>query len=235
VALPAGAVCKEDVLDVGFRFSWTRPEGPEKLTDFASDGISFGTVYGVVNLSDRFQIVAEFGYDNFALREGPFGSLIATALAESLAAALEEDPFFPEGSSVTVSSLAIEGGDFNAAHLTAGIRYLFANPPDNALLPYATFQAGLYSKGQSDTDVSLTLDVQRPGQADTTLVMPAIPFLRDDDRDNAVGFNFGAGVELRLSGEFSILADFRYHLAYTEERTTRFLNAGLGVAYHLGF
>jgi len=232
---PLGGACQEDVLQLGFQFSATSPQGPDELTDYSSGGLQFRTFYRVMSFSKSWQLVGEFGYNTFNLREGKFESLIEPVIADSMAAALEDDAYFPAGSTVSIVALDVTGGDFNAAHVTAGLQYTFFAEEEAAARPYLTVQGGYYSTGQSDTDVGLTLDVHRPEMADTTLSVPSIPFMRDDDRDNAFGLNFGGGVELVITGQLSVIGDFRYHVAFTDERKTTFYDAGLGLAYYLGF
>jgi hypothetical protein len=230
---PETGICSGDVLTVGTQFSATDPHSPSELTDVAGAGLHFRAFYEVVNLSKRWRLVGEFGYNTFSLREEEYENLIRPALEDSITASL---PFlgFPVGSVATIEELSISGGDFNAMHFTAGAKYMLLDDDQSSVQPYVTAQAGLYSAGQSDSDLSSSFSVQIPGMADTTLSIPSAPWTRDVDRDNAFGFSIGGGTELSLMGDFAVVADLRYHFAFTEE-TTRFLDIGVGVAYYLGF
>lgn len=234
ICCPVRAHCDDDVLTLGFQFSATDPQGPSKLTDIAGGGLHFRAFYEVVNLNRQWRLIGEFGYNTFSLREGEYGDLVGPALEDSINAALPFLSEFPVGSEAEIQSFSISGGDFNAMHVTAGAKYLLFSDDQSILQPYLTAQAGLYSTGQSDSDVSSSFVVHRPGLEDTTLAIPSAPWTRDVDRENAFGFSVGGGTELSLRSDLALVADLRYHVAYTEETTT-FFDIGVGIAYYLGF
>lgn len=231
---PAEGLCDGDLLEIGFQFSATAPQGPSDLTDVAGSGLHFRTFYEVVNLSKRWRLVGEFGYNSFTLRQEEYGNVVAPVLEDSINASFPLGPGFPVGSVAGLEKFSIDGGDFNSMHLTAGAKYLLLSDDQAIVQPYVTAQAGVYSYGQSDSHVSASFIVQRPAMEDTTLSVSEAPWTSDVDRDNAFGFSVGGGAELSLTNDLLLLADLRYHIAFTEEKTT-FLDIGVGVAYRLGF
>jgi opacity protein-like surface antigen len=233
VCPPAKGYCG-DILQIGFQFSATAPQGPSKLTDVAGAGLHFRTFYEVVNLNDRWRLIGEFGYNNFGLNHGDYRNLVGPALEDSMNASFPLGSVFPAGSHAELTTFSIDGGDFNAMHLTAGAKYMLLPDNKSVVQPYVTAQAGLYSTGQSDSDLSASFVVQRPGLSDTTLIIPSSPWTRDVNRDNAFGFSIGGGTDFSLTDNLLLLADFRYHVAFTDETTT-FLELGAGIAYRLGF
>ncbi len=236
ICWPAAACCDDQVMGVGFQFSATYPQGPDDLTDIARTGLHFRTFYRVLKFDRNWQVVAEFGYDSFWLREGNFADLIAPALADSMNALFPLGPSLPSGSVATVTDLTVSGGDLNAMHVTGGIHYAFDIESRKWLKPYLTAQGGYYSTGQSDADITAEFNVDRPGaMPDTTLNITGAPFIRDNDRDNAFGFNVGGGAEFSLFESVALVGDFRYHVAFTDDKRTTFLEAGLGLVYFLGF
>lgn len=233
---PLAASCGEHLMGVGFQFSLTRPLSPEMLTDFTDSGLHFRTFYKVTAFSDKWHGLAEFGYNDFGLDEDTYAATIGPVLIDEINNLFPLGPTLPEGSTATLRELAVTGGAFNSMHLTGGVQYMFYGEEERALNPYVTAQGGLYSFGQSDTDVEFSVDVDRPTpQADTTLSFPPSPFLRDDDRDNAFGLSLGGGAELEITGAVSLVGDFRYHVAFTEEKKTTFFDIGLGIVYFLGY
>jgi opacity protein-like surface antigen len=236
ICWPAAACCDDQVMGVGFQFSATSPQGPDDLTDIAKTGLHFRTFYRVMKFSRNWQVVAEFGYDSFWLRESEFADLIAPALADSINALFPLGPSLPSGSVATVTDLTVSGGDLNAMHVTGGIHYVFDIESQKRLQPYLTAQGGYYSTGQSDADVTAEFNVDRPGaMPDTTLNISRAPFVRDYERDNAFGLNVGGGAEFSLFESVALVGDFRYHVAFTDDKRTTFLEAGLGLVYFLGF
>ncbi len=232
---PLAAGCRNDLMGVGFQFSVTDPQGPDRLTDIAESGLHFRTFYRAITFNDKWNIVGEFGYNDFRLRESEFANMIKPVLADSLGDLFPLGPSLPAGSEVTIDELTVSGGHLNAMHVTGGIQYLFPSAEDALLRPYLTAQGGFYSTGQSDADVAVTLTVDRPGSMpDTTISFPSGPFIRDGDRDNAFGLNFGGGTEISLTRSVALLADARYHVAFTEDKRTTFFDLGLGLVYFLG-
>jgi hypothetical protein len=223
-----------DILSVGFQFSVTDPQGPSKLTDVAGSGPQFRAFYEIVNLSKRWRFVGEFGYNTFGIREDEYLPPVGRALEDSINASFPLGSDYPEGSVATLEEISIKGGDFNAMHVTVGAKYMVLPDEQSFLRPYVTAQAGYYSVGQSDSDISASFNVERPGMSDIVLVVPSTPWTRDVERDGAFGFSVGGGAEMRVIGGLALLADLRYHAAYTEETTT-FLDVGAGIAYYLGF
>jgi hypothetical protein len=232
---PLAARCDEN-LAVGFQFSATSPQGPDELTDISKVGVHFRTFYKVNVVDPHWRIVGEFGYNDFTLRKGAFADAIAPALSDSITSLFPLGPTLPAGSVATVDHISIDGGHPNAMHLTGGVEYAFAIEELPWLSPYLTAQGGLYSTGQSDTDLGLSVNVERPGgMADTTLSFTSMPFIRDDDRDNAFGLNFGGGAEISLTRILALVGDVRYHVAFTESKSTTFVDVGLGAVYYFGF
>ena len=230
-AVPTG---NGDILSVGFQFSVTDPQGPSRLTDVAGSGPHFRAFYEIVNLSKRWRLVGEFGYNTFGIREDEYLPPVGRALEDSINASFPLGPDYPEGSVAALEEISMKGGDFNAMHVSVGAKYLVLPDGRSPVRPYVTAQAGFYSLGQSDSDVSATFNVERPEMSDIVLVIPSTPWTRDVERDGAFGFSVGGGAEMRVIGGLALLADLRYHVAYTEETTT-FLDFGVGVAYYLGF
>lgn len=235
ICWPLAGACDDHVMGVGFQFSATSPQGPDMLTDFAGGGFQFRQFYRITSFSKSWQMIGEFGYNNFGLRRGEYANAIAGPLADSVTALFPIEPEFPDGSVATVKQLTVTGGNFNAMHVTGGVQYVFFAKEDRLLKPYVTAQGGLYSTGQSDTDVAVSFDIQRPSMSDTTMTIPTSPLIRDDDRDNAFGLSFGGGAEYSLTEAFAVVGDFRYHVAFTEEKKTTFIDVGLGLVYFLGF
>jgi hypothetical protein len=236
ICWPLAGTCGENTMAVGFQFSATSPLTPDKLTDFAESGLHFRTFYRVTSLSDKWHVLGEFGYNNFGLDDKAYGATVGPVLIDAINELFPLGPSLPDGSIATLSEVEISGGAFNSMHLTGGVQYMFFGGQDRALNPYVTAQGGLYSFGQSDTDVGLTVDVDRPASlADTTLSFPLSPFLRDDDRDNAFGLSLGGGAEFSVTDAVALVGDFRYHVAFTEEKKTSFVDVGLGLVYFLGF
>ena len=224
----------KDVLSVGFQFSATNPQGPSELTDVTDWGPHFRAFYEVVNINRRWRIVGEFGYNTFSLNEDVYLPPVGQALEDSVNASFPLGSDYPEGSVATLTDVSIDGGDFNAMHVTVGAKYLLLSDERGPLRPYVTAQAGLYSIGQSNSDVSASFNVERPSMSDIILAIPSAPWTRDVDRENAFGLSFGAGAEMRIVGDLALLGDFRYHAAFTDDTTT-FYEMGVGLAYYLGF
>lgn len=235
ICWPIAGAWGGNLMGVGFQFSATSPLTPEKLTDFTDTGLHFRTFYRVTSFSRNWNILGEFGYNDFGLDMDAFATTIGPALTESINDLFPLGPSLPEGSTATLSELKVSGGSFNSMHLTGGVQYMFFGKQDKRINPYVTAQGGLYSFGQSDTDVALSVDVERPVLPDTTLSFPSSPFLRGDDRDNAFGMSFGGGAELSVTDAVALLGDFRYHVAFTEDKKTSFLDIGIGLVYFLGF
>jgi hypothetical protein len=228
-------MCGKNLMGVGFQFSATSPQGPDELTEFTDIGLHFRTFYRATNFSDKWNFMAEFGYNDFGLDRGAYGDLIAPVLVDGINELFPLGPSLPEGSVASLDEIEVTGGSFNSLHVTGGVQYMITGGEDNVFSPYVTAQGGLYSFGQSDTDVSLSVDVERPALPDTTLSFPRSPFLRDDDRDYAFGLGFGGGTEVSLTETVALVGDFRYHIAFTEEKNTTFYDLGIGLVYYLGY
>lgn len=235
ICWPLAARCDEN-LAVGFQFSATSPQGPDELTDVSKLGIQFRTFYRVNVVNPHWRVIAELGYNDFTLRRGAFGDRISPVLSDSITSLFPLGPSLPAGSVATVGQMTVHGGHMNALHITGGVEYAFTMEEMTWLTPYVTAQGGLYSTGQSDTDLEVSFNVDRPGaMPDTTLSFASMPFIRDDDRDNAFGVNFGGGAEVSLMSILALVGDFRYHVAFTEDKKTTFFDVGLGVIYSFGF
>jgi hypothetical protein len=224
-------------MGVGFQFSATAPLAPDELKDYTEGGLHYRTFYRAVNFSDKWHFIAEFGYNDFGLDNDAYACVLRPEIEDGLDDILAADPSIPEGSTADIYDLEIWGGAFNSMHLTGGVQYMFLGGQDRALNPYVTAQGGIYSFGQSDTDVgfSAAVDTTGNGESDLNMSFPRLPFLRDDDRENVFGMNFGGGVELTVTDAVALLGDFRYHVAFTEDKSTSFVDIGLGVVYYLGF
>ncbi|MGD8397192.1 MAG: outer membrane beta-barrel protein [Candidatus Eiseniibacteriota bacterium] len=107
----------------------------------------------------------------------------------------------------------VDGGALNVFSLTGGVR---VGAIDRDVYPYAAFGAGYYRVGIGDMEVTV------PGVGTVST---------SGYSDNVFGFNFGGGIQKRMTPSMSLFGELRYHVAMTEGSSIKYLpiHAGMHV------
>lgn len=104
----------------------------------------------------------------------------------------------------------VDGGALNVFSLTGGVR---VGHNDRDVYPYAAFGAGYYRVGIGEITI--------PGFGTT----PSYS-------DNVFGFNFGGGIQKRMTPSMSLFGELRYHVAMTEGSSIKYLPIHAGMHFN---
>jgi opacity protein-like surface antigen len=139
---------------------------------------------------------------------------IEIAAANGQRFGLDESGFY-EDLGVDPSLGTIDGASVNALSVTGGLRLGKTNGSFN---PYGAFGAGYYRLSISDVTIQgfgLTVAQTVPGAT-----------------QNAFGINVGGGVQAPMSPTMSVFGELRYHVAFTDGTTAKYLPVTGGVRFH---
>lgn len=171
------------------------PQGPDEFKDYFKSGIGFGAEVKY-NLNEKTSLVGSFASIPFKFNEDKMAEDIAEWVGDEI-------------------EVNIEGGGFKVNAIQADLLYYLSQPEAST---------GLYITGGGGYYMSKT---QNPDKVEITYLGETIDiteeFEGEEETENDLGVNFGAGLELAMGTSINLFVEGKYHIVFTEDESTKFI------------
>lgn len=183
------------------------PQGPDEFKDYFKSGIGFGAEFKY-NINEKMSFVGSFAYLPFNYNEDK----------------MEEDIMELVGGEEDIQ-INIEGGGIKYNAIQANL-LLYLSQPEASTGFYLTGGGGYYmGKSETPDKVELTYAGET---IDITDMMEG-----EEESENDLGVNFGAGLELAMGTSMSLFVEGKYHIVFTEDESTKFITLMGGLRFSL--